>query len=215
MDTTGIVQVGMILIFMWFCFLEIRNGCNSSSSVSLASGNVPSLSYPTTSILPKFNMPSISTSQIIMFSVATLIGALIAYFIQKHVNKQESMNSQEEQSDSNRTRKSNRERRRKRTSSKVSTRHLDMKTDEDDDEDEEDSELFMGENSGRSFYSFIEPSEVSRLMKNYRPGKCKPHGKVCPPCPQYAETTPVGYLTNKGWSQKSIMYDDFTDKHFS
>ena len=229
MDTTNIVQVAMILIFMWFCFMEIRNGCVPGKIQTTSMPAIhTNISPPRASLISQLNFPDLSTTHIAMFAFAALVGIGIAYMYQKYRNNTESFeavssNEYTNIEDGFKTKNKNRPRRKKRrrrsrsTPTKlknVSSFNEFDDSDDDNEDDEDDDELHLGRNSGRNFYSFVDPKEIKRMMKSYQPGKCKPHGKKCPPCPQYAEVNPVGFLTNKGWSQKSIMYDDFTDKYF-
>ena len=72
---------------------------------------------------------------------------------------------------------------------------------DDDISDEFDDDPNLGWNDIPG-YTFVEPSKMETMKR--KQGYCKPHGSKCPPCPMFADTWPVGLMTNQ-----RVLYDDW------
>lgn len=241
MDTTTIIQTAMILLFMWFCFVEIRKETSSGSGISIP-------------------IPKIDSQQVLTFLVFASVGGLMVYLYNRYWSgKREGMTSDDTsllgKMNSGRTSKmeaieielekvnslAELESLRTEFNSIISKLGDDDEIDannlinyfhsvanskekffnmrnsrsnsniEDDFEYGHDGEL--GANSGQTFYSYMPEKVIKELTSSYQPKKCIPHGKRCPPCPTFSQSNHAGYLTNYGWSKRatSVMHDKYSD----
>ena len=65
MDTTTIIQTAMILLFMWFCFVEIRKETSSGSGISIP-------------------IPKIDSQPVLIFLVFARFGGLMVYLYNRY-----------------------------------------------------------------------------------------------------------------------------------
>lgn len=177
MDHTTLIQTAMILIFMWFCFLEIRNGCNTST------GAVPSQMIS----LPKIEIKS---WHILAFLICAAIGGGAVFLFQKYLNKKEGFDGSDMPSEMPSEMP-------QQMPQQVSPELISQPESEQQAAYDEQ----YGPNNGQSFYSFISPKEMRYLTRINQRSRCIPTGKQCPPCPQFSHTKYSGWLTDKGWQK--------------
>jgi hypothetical protein len=201
MDHTTLIQTAMILIFMWFCFLEINNGCNTST------GAVPSQMIS----LPKIQIKS---WHILAFLICAAIGGGAVFLVQKYLNTKEGFDGSEmtPQMTPQMAPQMTPQMAPQMTPQMAPQMTLQMApqmtpqmapeiTSQPESDKNAAYDEQYGANNGQSFYSYISPKEMKYLTRIDQRSRCIPTGKQCPPCPQFSQTKYSGWLTDKGWQQ--------------